>query len=219
MSIEQSIAALTAASNKLTDTVSSQISSIQRAQKAAEDSFNQKASGFRSEFPYVNLLRNARATDKDSKGNLTMPLTLNGVKTAEVVEWSKVPADIQAGVPWPIKQQAGVSAPCNGIHLTYGDSAPNPGYFLAYNAMSGETSCGIGHLNAISGSFFSQKPGKYNYLIVGRKNQSWNIDFISNPAPNTEVWIFQPFVVAGYIYGDAERILTITNTAKASFGL
>lgn len=217
MSLTQDIANMVTAANNLTSEVAGKMGQIQKAHDDAVDDFNNQVAGLRGEFPFINLLRNARATDKDEEGNYLMPISVGGAETAEIIPWLDVPQDVQADVPNSVALQYKVGAPCNAIHVVYGD-APSQ-YFLLNNAMSGRTTAGVGHLYVVRGEFFGLGPGKYNYQIFARRFHEWNIDYLSNPDANTEVWLFQPFLVAGWMYSNAERMLTLTNRSTGAFGL
>jgi hypothetical protein len=144
------------------------------------------------------MFRNSFAKERNEAGDLIFPISTYGATTtAEIVEWANVPENIKSTVPAKFKAHGGMTP--NAIHLIF-SSEIDPSYWLPSNPVAGRFAGGFGHVYVVAGSMSGYQAGEFGPRIENRDRNSsaWHIVLVYGASRGAEVYLFAPFVVAGF---------------------
>lgn len=183
---------------------------------AAENQVDTFLTDARSEFPAVNLLKNATARDTDNDGNFVSPISMYVGAQSTVLSYRIVPPD-HADVPAEMAALVPISSTTvwfNMIEVTMSQNG-GTGYFLFLPSRPIRGLVSAGCLAVFAEhegiEFVGQNlpAGELVRDINQTANKNWHIDMLRGTVTgeNKKMWIVGPWVAAGKVKGSPLFIL------------
>ncbi|PTO98843.1 hypothetical protein CWO17_20395 [Vibrio sp. 10N.286.45.A3] len=176
------------------------------SRKSVNDFLTQKRSEFSGvlstvetkAFPYINLLNNSFAREKDSEGNLIFPISTYGLaEIEEVIPYEDMPAEVKAEYDKYFTSGKASWLP-NVIHIRFPEGV-KPSYWLPGHPVKGNYTLGFTMAYVARGSIAGISEGQSGEVIQKGYKSMWHIDgALQGASEGLDVYLVLPYVVAGY---------------------
>ncbi|MCC4774979.1 hypothetical protein AB4077_19245 [Vibrio cyclitrophicus] len=149
-------------------------------------------------FPYINLLNNSFAREKDSAGNLIFPISTYGLaEIEEVIPYQDMPAEVKAEYDKYFPSGKASWLP-NVLHVRFPEGV-EPSYWLPGNPVKGNYTLGFAMAYVARGNFAGITEGQSGEIIQKTTRSMWHIDGAFRGASDgLDVYLVLPYVVAGH---------------------
>ena len=177
------------------------------SRKSVNDFLTQKRSEFSGvlstvetkAFPYINLLNNSFAREKDRAGNLLFPISTYGLAEVEEVlpyDSEQIPLEVKAEYEKVFSSEHWCRP--NILHVRFPEGV-TPSYWLPGNPVKGHYTMGFTMAYVIRGSLAGISEGQSGEVIQKRHRSVWHIDgLFLDASDGLDVYLALPYVVAGH---------------------